>query len=480
MKIQITPSIPDDSAWWTLRFTCREERKQLTPTPTDAEFSAAVGSLLVDRSLRTIHAGLGKNDEVNADAMRRAAGAAALRLRRMGYTHLAADLAPWESFAREFAEGIVTGGYRFEQFRPQRSPALEELRIIVPKRSPHSPLRNALERGKVVADSINAARELANSPGNLIYPATLAKAAAQMARRTGIHCRILDETALKKGGFGGILAVGSGSKNPPRLIILEHRGGSKTEPPLALVGKAITFDSGGISIKPAANMEDMIFDKCGGTAVLGAMEAIAKLKVRRNVVGVLACAENMPSATAYRPGDIVRTYSGIHVEVVNTDAEGRMVLADALAWVREKYSPDAILDLATLTGACGVALGEHMAGLWCNTPPLLNAVLEAAQAAGERVWHMPLDPAYSRQIKSEVAQIKNSGGRLGGACTAASFLQVFAEPTPWAHFDIAYTAHAARDSDCMSRGATGFGVRTLIALAERGPLKIKSAARNSR
>jgi leucyl aminopeptidase len=448
----------------------REQRKNLVPEPTDAEFSGNVGAVLVDRFGRTVHAGLGRADHVDADAVRRAAGAVALRLRRLGHTRLVVEFGGWIQFVQALVEGLVMGGYRYEQFVPKKTTPLAEVVVRVPKRAVTAEFRRALEHGRVLGESVNAAREIANTPGNLLYPASLATAASAMARRTGLACKVLDEKMLAKGGFGGILAVGSGSARPPRLIVLEHRGGAKGEAPLALVGKAITFDSGGISIKPAANMEDMIFDKCGGMAVLGAMEALARLKVRRNVVGVLACAENMPDGLAYRPGDIVRTYNGVNVEIVNTDAEGRMVLADALSWVREKYHPEAVVDLATLTGACGVALGDHIAGLWSNHSEFSNAVTEAAAEAGERAWPMPLDPVYSRQIKSDVAQIKNSGGRLGGACTAAAFLKVFAEPAPWVHLDIAYTAHSSKDSEALARGATGYGVRTLVALARRGAL----------
>lgn len=471
MKFRVCAQIPSGKGW-TVRFIERENRGSLQPVPTDAEFSAEVGSVLVDRSEGTVYAGAGRRGEVCADAVRRAAGAVAMRLRRLGQTRVAVEAGPWQPHAQAFAEGFVLGGYRFERFLPKQSAPVLEVAVVVP--GADADLRTALERGRIVGEAVNAAREVANTPGNLLYPASLAAHAARMAKAVGLSCKVLDEKALKKEGFGGILAVGAGSARPPRLIVLEHRGGGKKRAPLALVGKAITFDSGGISIKPAANMEDMIFDKCGGMAVLGAMEALARLKVPRHVVGVLACAENMPSATAYRPGDIVRTYSGVHVEVVNTDAEGRMVLADALAWVREKYNPEAVVDLATLTGACGVALGEHMAGLWSNNPLLLNHMTEAAREAGERVWPMPLDAGYSRQIKSKVAQIKNSGGRLGGACTAAAFLKVFADPTPWAHLDIAYTAHTAKDSESLAHGATGYGVRTLLALAERGTLTLDS------
>jgi leucyl aminopeptidase len=213
-------------------------------------------------------------------------------------------------------------------------------------------------------------------------------------------------------------------------------------------------------------MEDMIFDKCGGMAVLGAMAAIADLKLKRNVVGVLAAAENLPSATAYRPGDIITTYDGKHVEIVNTDAEGRVVLADAISYARKDLGAAAIIDLATLTGACGIALGEYAAGLWSNAESFEQKVKDASKRAGERLWPMPLYSEYDDQIKSDVALIKNSGGRLGGACTGAAFLKTFAGETPWAHLDIAYTSHRSKDQAHIARGATGFGVRTLVDLVE--------------
>jgi leucyl aminopeptidase len=257
-----------------------------------------------------------------------------------------------------------------------------------------------------------------------------------------------------------------GSKRPPRLIILRHDGGRAGEPPIALVGKAITFDTGGISIKPADKMEEMVFDKCGGMAVLGAMAGIARLKLKRNVVGIIASAENMPSATAYRPGDIVKIYDGTYVEVINTDAEGRMVLADAIAYARKDCDAAAIIDLATLTGACVVALGEYAAGLWSTSKALQTDLLAASEKSGERLWPMPLYDEYTDQIRSDVAALKNTGGRPGGACTAAAFLKAFAGETPWAHLDIAPVANIVKSRPDLSRGATGFGARLLIELVE--------------
>ena len=277
---------------------------------------------------------------------------------------------------------------------------------------------------------------------------------------------MLDLKQLRRGGFGGLLAVGEGSMREPRLIVLRHGGGRPGERPIALVGKAITFDTGGISIKPPEKMQEMIFDKCGGMAVLGAMAGIARLKLKRNVVGIIASAENMPSATAYRPGDIVKTYDGTYIEVINTDAEGRMVLADAISYARKDCRAGAVIDLATLTGACVVALGEYAAGLWSTTASLQEALLEASAKTGERIWPMPLYEEYTDQIKSDVAALKNTGGRYGGACTAAAFLKAFAGDTAWAHLDIAPVAHSTKARPDLSRGATGFGSRLLMELVE--------------
>ncbi|RYD41343.1 MAG: leucyl aminopeptidase, partial [Verrucomicrobiaceae bacterium] len=362
-------------------------------------------------------------------------------------------------------EGCILADYRFEEFKTKKSSGIATLRVQVLQED-LAGAKRAGEKGRKIAEATNFCRDVGNQPGNLLFPETLAKRAQRMATSKSLKCTVLDEVKLKEKKFGGLLAVGAGSIRGPRLIILEHRGGKPGEAPLVLVGKAITFDSGGISIKPPANMEDMIFDKCGGMAVLGAMAAIADLKLKRNVVGILAAAENLPSATAYRPGDIITTYDGKFVEIVNTDAEGRVVLADAIAYARKDLKAAAIIDLATLTGACGIALGEYAAGLWSNAESFEEKVNAASERAGERVWRMPMFSEYDDQIKSDVALIKNSGGRLGGACTGAAFLKTFAEETPWAHLDIAFTSHRSKDQAHLARGATGFGVRTLLELVE--------------
>lgn len=455
----------DNDGLLTVQFLTKDQRAKLDPPVPESEFSGAANALLYFRNEGILYVGLGERAKIDGATLRNAAGTAVMFAKKVGKTKVALDLESWPQRVGQAVEGAVLADYRFEQFKTTKTPGIQLLRVQV-LADDLAPARRAAERSRLIGEATNLCRDVGNQPGNLLYPETLAKRAVRMAGDKGLKVTVFDEKRLTSGAFGGILAVGSGSMRPPRLIVLEHLGGAKNERPIALVGKAITFDSGGISIKPAANMEEMIFDKCGGMAVLGAMAAIADLKLKRNVVGVIASAENMPSAAAYRPGDVITTYAGKHVEIINTDAEGRVVLADAIAYARKNCRADAIVDLATLTGACGVALGECAAGLWFNDDAWGEAVLNASSEAGERLWHMPMFPDYEDQIRSDVAYIKNSGGRLGGACTGAAFLKAFAEETPWAHIDIAYTAHRDRDQAFLARGATGFGVRTLVELAE--------------
>ena len=464
MKVKVTSDLPA-GGHFSVRLVLKDQRAKLTPAPTDGEFSGCVGAVLNDRTKRVMYIGLGDRAHLSAKAVRAAAGSAALTLRQHGHTKVLMFLEERSEYVEAAVEGFILGAYRYEDFVPKKTAGIAELTIQVRKEDVPVARKDA-ERATVLAECINAARHLGNAPGNIICPDTLAKHAAALSRRARMQCRVMDEKKLRAGRFGGLLSVGSGSVQPPRLIALEYNGAGKNDVPLVLVGKAITFDSGGISLKRPDKMEEMIFDKCGGIAVLGAMEAIARLKVKRNVVGLIAAAENMPGGSAFRPGDIIQTQSGVTVEIVNTDAEGRLVLADALSWAREHYKAAAIVDVATLTGACGVALGESCAGVWSNHPEFLKTVQHCAAVAGERVWHMPLGPEYSAKIKSSVAQIKNSSGSMGGACCAAAFLEVFAGKTKWAHLDIAYTARQTVDKDGLARGATGFGVRTLVALAE--------------
>ena len=432
------------------------------PIP-DAEWSAAANATLMLHQPGVLCVGLGDPAKLTAQTLRSAAGAAIRALQKTGRVTVALDLRPYHQWAAAAAEGALLAQYTFEEFKKTKSAAIKSIRLIV-KAQNLPAMRKEARRGEIAATATNLARHVGNQPGNLLYPETLAAECRRVARREKLNVTVLDQKQLERGGFGGLLAVGAGSKRPPRLIILCHQGGRPGDSPIALVGKAITFDTGGISIKPADKMEEMVFDKCGGMAVLGAMAGIARLKLKRNVVGIIASAENMPSATAYRPGDIVKTYDGTFIEVINTDAEGRMVLADAIAYARKDCQAAAIIDLATLTGACVVALGEYAAGLWSTSERLQTALIAASQKTGEHLWPMPLYDEYTDQIRSDVAAFKNAGGRYGGACTAAAFLRAFAGDTPWAHLDIAPVAHITKSRPDLSRGATGFATRTLIEL----------------
>lgn len=465
MKISFDAN-PKPAAGETLvRFFTTAERARIPLAVPEAEWSAKKNAALFLHRENLLCIGLGDAAKMDAQAFRAAAGTAANALRKRGRLRAVFDLSSRPEFAGVAVEGALLADYRFEKFKAEKSAGLKSLRCAVGKSELPAAKRDGA-RSEILSQSANLAREICNQPGNVLFPQTLAEEAARIAKRDGLSVTIFDEKKLRAGKFGGILAVGKGSENPPRLIVLEHRGGPARQKPIALVGKAITFDTGGISIKPAANMEEMIFDKAGGMAVLGAMSGIARLKLKRNVVAVIAAAENMPGAAAYRPGDIVTAFDGKTIEIVNTDAEGRVVLADAISYARKTLGAAAIIDLATLTGACGVALGDHAAGLWSTSDTLKNALLAAGEKSGERMWPMPLYDEYFTQIKSDVALVKNSGGRPAGACTAAAFLQTFAEATPWAHLDIAYVASLVSARGDMARGATGFGVRTLIELVE--------------
>ena len=338
--------------------------------------------------------------------------------------------------------------------------------IVEPNTSPANKLNRGRRIGTILAEGQNQARMVANKPGNEINPPTLARQAQKLARQFGLKCKVFDDRKLADMKMNAILAVGSGSATKPRLIMLEHPGRkgrkkAQAAPDVIVIGKAVTFDSGGISLKPSLNMEAMKFDKCGGCAVLGIMTAVAALKLPQRVLGLIPAVENKPSHTSYRPGDIIRTYSGKTVEVQNTDAEGRMILCDALAYAA-RMKPGAIIDMATLTGACVVALGHHHAGLFTNNDALKRKIEKAAQLSSEQVWHMPSGDDYLELMKSKVADLKNIGGRAGGSCTAAAFLGEFAGDVPWAHIDIAGMADTNQEKPYRSIGATGFAVRLVL------------------
>ena len=325
-------------------------------------------------------------------------------------------------------------------------------------------LNNGIVNGVIIGQSQSYARTLMNRPANVINPAEIAAAAKKLARQCkNLSCTVFDEKQLAAKGMGGILAVGSGSENTPRLIILKYTPSGRVNskaPTVGLIGKAITFDSGGISIKPAPNMDQMKLDKTGGIAVLCTMKAVAELGPPVPVLGLIPSAENLPSGTSYRPGDIITTFSGKTVEVQNTDAEGRMVMCDALHYA-DKEKCDVIIDIATLTGACKVALGSYMAGLMGNDEKLIKQLQRAAEESGEKVWHMPSGDEYAKEMKSKIADLKNIGSRWGGACTAAAFLRQFIGEKKWAHLDIAGVELFEKATETCAEGSSGFGVRLL-------------------
>ena len=423
---------------------------------------------------RLIFVGLGSDRELDPEGLRRAGGRA-LRALGRAKAKRAAVLVPSlrrmgaDAVGQALAEGLILGAYRFDKYKTldEPPPVLESCELIPADERQSAPMRRGARIGEIVATSTNFARELSNEPGSVHTPAWMAEQARKLAEETDLRVSVLAEAELKKEKMGAILAVGRGSAHSPRLIVLEYgpRRPSKRRPTIALVGKGITFDTGGISIKPAASMDEMKHDMSGGAAVLGAMRAIAILKLPLRVVGIVAAAQNMPDGEAYLPGDIITSASGKTIEVLNTDAEGRVVLADALHYAA-RYEPNAVVDLATLTGACVVALGSACCGLMGNDDKLIAKVRAAGERSHERAWPLPLWEEHKKQVKGVVGDVKNTAGREAGSITAGAFLSHFVEDLPWVHLDIAGTAWTNKDEPYCVRGATGFGVRLLVELLQ--------------
>ncbi len=365
--------------------------------------------------------------------------------------------------AQASVEGALMGTFQPDEYktRDRRSARLEEFLFL--GRGPLSTekVEAALQRGTVLGEATNLARHLVNQPGNRLGPEQLAEKTRELGERIGLEVQILTELELQEEGMNALLAVARGSDEPARFIILQHRKGPSDSPPAVLVGKGVTFDSGGLSLKTPENMIDMKSDKAGGCVVFAAMTAVARLQLPVNVIGLIPTVENLPSGRAQRPGDVVRALGGITIEVINTDAEGRLILADALSFA-QRYQPAYIVDLATLTGACMVALGQSRAGAFCNDQRLFERVETAAQHSGEKLWRLPLDPDHREQLESHIADLRNTGARWGGASIAAAFIQEFVGDVPWCHLDIAGVD--VFPDNFPIKGPTGFGVRTLVAL----------------
>jgi leucyl aminopeptidase len=423
---------------------------------------------------RILLVGLGEKKKVTLDTARKAAAyasnkAVAMKAKAVSLALHRAFGARFDltTMARAIAEGAYFGSYRYDEFVTEsedgRLGSLE-VELIDPDSAKTKKLNKGLSSGVIIGKAQSYARTIANRPGNVVNPVELAAVAKELARSSkGLNCTVFDEKQLAAKGMGGVLAVGSGSQNKPRFIVLKYRPVGKIAdslPTIGLVGKAITFDSGGISIKPSAKMDEMKLDKSGGIAVLGTMKAVAELKLPVNVYGIIPSAENMPSGASYRPGDIITTFSGKTVEVQNTDAEGRMILCDGLAFAAEQKC-DIIIDIATLTGACIVALGKYMAGLMSNDEKLTKQLQQAAQESGEKVWPMPSGDEYAKEMKSKIADLKNIGSEWGGACTAAAFLKEFVGDKKWAHLDMAGRESSEKATEFSAEGSSGFGVRLL-------------------
>jgi leucyl aminopeptidase len=432
------------------------KRGETLPVPTNGRLGAKAVVLV----------GVGARDEIDADALRRAGAALARRasrVERVATTLL--DAAPRSidraEGAQALAEGVALGGYQFLRYKGDPKPS--KLTEVVLLSRGASTMRHALDRAATISAAVAWARDLVNEPSIAKSPADVADAIRKLVRGTGVKVQVWSGERLEREELGGIVGVGQGSERSPRLVRLEFAppGARAT---VAFVGKGVVFDSGGLSLKTASGMETMKTDMSGAAAVAAAMSVLEVSGVKARVIGYVPLVENMPSGTSIRPGDVLRFRNGKTAEVLNTDAEGRLILADALSLAAED-EPDAIIDLATLTGACVVALGEKIAGLMGNNQSWIDQVRAAADRVGETVWPLPLPDDYRKQIDSDIADMKNIGGSYGGALTAGLFLKEFVAEVPWTHLDIAGPARAGNDDGVMVKGGTGFGVRTLIELA---------------
>ncbi len=420
---------------------------------------------------RILLLGLGKKKDVTLDRVRQAMGTAFKKVRQTGAETFSVPViatdtvkAPASDIAQAMVEGAMLGGYRFTHYRSDKEEPSKDIRtmtLLANRANQVSDMKTGIRRGEASAKATSFARDLCNHPANVMTPSRVVQEAQNIAKDVSVKVTVLERKDQQKLGMGGMLGVSQGSQEPPKFIILEYSGGRKKDRPVVLVGKTVTFDSGGISLKPSENMEQMKADMTGGAEVLGAVRAAAQLRLRVNVVGILPATENMPGGRATKPGDILRMLNGKTVEVQNTDAEGRLILADGLAYAA-RFNPQCIVDIATLTGACIVALGQFAIGMLGNDDALKADLRKAGEQAGERVWEMPLWEEYFEQLKSDVADMRNIGGRGGGMITAGMFLSKFAGECPWVHLDIASTDWSSSERPYISKGPTAIGTRLLV------------------
>lgn len=422
---------------------------------------------------RVVVAGLGKQQELTLDRIRRISAESCRFVRGKGVKRVAAvvhgagvgDIEP-EKAAQTITEGSLLGVYKFSRHLTKESGnnRIEELLIVGSEKKKLRQLERGCATGKIIAGATNFARDMINEPANFMTPTVMADIAMQLAAEYGLEAAVFGREKMREMGMGGLLGVAQGSSQEPKFIILKYKGDNSSEKTVGFVGKGLTFDSGGISIKPAEGMGDMKGDMSGGATVMAALQAIAQLKPKINITALIPATENLPSGTALKPGDVIKAMNGKTIEVVNTDAEGRLIMADALSYAATiNLTP--IVDIATLTGACHVALGDFATGAFTNNQEWLNKVIAAGAEASERLWQMPMYEEYKEQNKSDIADIKNSGGRYGGAITAAQFLSEFVDDIPWVHLDIAGTFMSDKERGYTVKGAAGVCVRTLINLA---------------
>ncbi|MEE8348331.1 MAG: leucyl aminopeptidase [Acidobacteriota bacterium] len=423
------------------------------------------------KAIRLVLLGAGKKEDFDSrlvrnlimKAMHQVSG---IKLNRIAY--YSRGQAEPKHAAQAAVEGVLLATYQADDYKTEKRSkcVVEEILLIGTEGMDSVEVEAAMERGEILANATNMARKLVNEPGNRVTPPRLADAAGEVAAACGLEIEVWGEPELEDKGMGAILAVARGSSEPARFIILKHlKASDSAAKPIVLVGKGVTFDSGGLSLKPAQSMEEMKADKAGACAVLAAMQAVAQLGVKKNVIGLIPAVENLPGGRAQRPGDVIRAMNGKTVEVINTDAEGRLILADALSY-GQQLEPECMVNIATLTGAVVIALGKFRAGVFCNNDKLYDRVLRASEQSGEKLWRLPLDDEYRKEIESSIADVKNSGNRWGGAITAAKFLQEFVGDVPWCHIDIAGVD--LFKSEGSIQGPTGFGVRTLVEIVVDG------------
>jgi leucyl aminopeptidase len=491
MKIEVKKGRPADEPTEALVVTCFEDSD--APEGAARFLKGSIGELIGDiiksgdfrgklhehavlytkdaiPAKRIILTGLGPKRKFNLEILRGAYAKAARQIRGVGLKEFSFYMDTGDSrqtmnqMIEAALEGAILGLYQFTPYKTlerDKIKTIERLRVIDDREDALSEIRDAARTAEIVTRAVQFARDLVSSPGNAMTPSDMAQAARSIAKRKRVSVKVLDVAQMKKLGMNAFLGVARGSEEPAKFIILEYRGAKRGDSHIVLVGKGLTFDSGGISIKPSENMGDMKSDMAGGAAVMGAIMAATDLQLPLNVVGLVPATENLPGGCAYKPGDILRSLSGQTIEVVNTDAEGRLILADALTYA-QRFKPAAVIDIATLTGACKIALGDHVIGMLGNDGTLKEKIRMAGDQTGERVWELPLWEEYHELIASDVADFKNAGSRAGGAITAAAFLSKFVGDTPWVHLDIAGPAWLSKDKPYTPKGATGVGVRLMV------------------